>query len=1235
MEGQDELSLVSEQEEAATLGPEDSQTQEDDHLKIADNIAGPLATLRFANFRSGRMFTFVILGLLTIPFCVIPFVRYLPEDAHTNPVFLTISWYLFISWTLGRIVQALRGPPVLGYLISGYCLQHVQDHSWMGVRPLIQLLSFLIVLTRAGMEISPRDLDAVSIALGVLPIAADALTITVFAMYWNSWSFVPAAMMAFVITPLGDGLVLPALGGFKSLNLSEVPKIMFTAAPLEVVFCLFCFGLLQGFAKPEDEPVGALIWLGMIKLFGSTLLAGIIALCSAQLAANRKRTFFGRQIFAGTDTEELLIVLGSVLLVYVLGSNEPTIIWNFYNVENSLFQGDLAVVAYTFFFAILRPQSIHAVEDLLTKLWMFGALFLFTSLGVNIKASSFVEGYHFFPLLFVGLLGRLVMILVIAFVMPFDENRKVFVRGGPGGNKRLLCEALFCWVCSFPRATLQGSLCRIPGIMMLFSDDINHEILHAGVFVLAVMAPVGAVLLDKLGTILLYKIKAYEDADKVVGVRRGYWYAYSHSYITLPSAPRLVVEDNVVEADNSSKEPGNVPETDNSSNGQEQPSPAVQETASPDPNSQTNVPTATAEPATTAEPAATAEPGHPVPHADSHGVTVTSPLETLPYAEFRAGQFFTALLLVLFAIPFLIIPYERYLPEDAHTIPVFLTLAWYLFVSWTLGRIVQAIGGPPVLGYLISGFCLQNVQDVEWMAVRPSIQMLSYLIVLTKAGVEISPPDLDPTSIVLGVLPILADALTITCFAMYLNSWPFVPAAMLAFVMSPLGDGLLKPALVAFRPVTLSPLPKVMFTVAPLEVVVCLFCFGILQGFAKPAGEPLSALIGLGIFGKMLGSIVLAGVIAFCSAQLAANRKQMFFGRRVFTGTDQEELLFLLASVLLVYVLASNDPTVIWNGYSVENSFFQADLAVVAYAFFFAQLRPLNIHAVEDLLRKLWMFVSLFLFTSLGVSVRGSSFVEGYHFFSLLFVGLFARLVMILCIAFVCPLSKKRKIFVRGAPGGNKRLLREALFCWACSFPRAILQGALSRIPGIMDLFSNDVNNEILHAGVFILAVMAPLGTLLLEKVGVVLLKKIKALEDAEKVEEGVVDEAPDAVADQEEWRHRDRAAAMLKGEIGHLLTDAKTDEKYLEFARETPAPAPNMEDLVQEVLHKRRLAAGPDMVTLHGWKWLAPKDNTQTPQAHKKELRKEMPQEGESVAKYLRRMQKQSNPPTRAELPP
>ncbi len=71
-------------------------------------------------------------------------------------------------------------------------------------------------------------------------------------------------------------------------------------------------------------------------------------------------------------------------------------------------------------------------------------------------------------------------------------------------------------MCSWPRATIQGALSKIPGNLALFAPAVNSEILYAGIFTLAVCAPLGAVALDLLGGALLRKIKAMEDQIQVI-----------------------------------------------------------------------------------------------------------------------------------------------------------------------------------------------------------------------------------------------------------------------------------------------------------------------------------------------------------------------------------------------------------------------------------------------------------------------------------------------------------------------------------------------------------------------------------------------------------------------------------------------------------------------------------------------------------------------------------------------
>jgi hypothetical protein len=152
-------------------------------------LASPIDSLPFPEFRSSVAFKLVLVFLIALPFWVVPTNRLQAASKNTAPIYLTLAWYFIVSWLLGRLVAALRGPPAFGYLISGFILSFCVDDVWLAAKPYVQNLAFLIVLVRAGLEISPHDLRASTVALGTLPYVADAVAVAAYAV-WLQYSIV-------------------------------------------------------------------------------------------------------------------------------------------------------------------------------------------------------------------------------------------------------------------------------------------------------------------------------------------------------------------------------------------------------------------------------------------------------------------------------------------------------------------------------------------------------------------------------------------------------------------------------------------------------------------------------------------------------------------------------------------------------------------------------------------------------------------------------------------------------------------------------------------------------------------------------------------------------------------------------------------------------------------------------------------------------------------------------------
>ncbi len=166
-----------------------------------------------------------------------------PSYEGKLPFYLGISFIIFVAWTVGRLAAAYGLPPVFGYLIVGYCFSIIDDEQTENARDEIRLLTFLVVLIRAGLEVSIPDIDRYTLLLGTVPCIADAMGVAIMAMTIFSYDFTTAAALGFVIAPLGDGLVIPKMQEYKvQYEKLDAPRRVFNAAPLEASTALFLFG---------------------------------------------------------------------------------------------------------------------------------------------------------------------------------------------------------------------------------------------------------------------------------------------------------------------------------------------------------------------------------------------------------------------------------------------------------------------------------------------------------------------------------------------------------------------------------------------------------------------------------------------------------------------------------------------------------------------------------------------------------------------------------------------------------------------------------------------------------------------------------------------------------------------------------------------------------------------------------------------------------------------------------
>jgi hypothetical protein len=144
------------------------------------------------------------------PFVLVPLLC-AEEECHGRlPIYLSLAYTLFCAYLLGRVSNAANLPNVLGYLTAGFIFQWVESDTLASASPALQTLVFALgVLVRAGLELDFKDMNYITISLGIVPVLVDGFTVAMCAMAFMQYTFIEAGALAFIIAPLGDGLVIP------------------------------------------------------------------------------------------------------------------------------------------------------------------------------------------------------------------------------------------------------------------------------------------------------------------------------------------------------------------------------------------------------------------------------------------------------------------------------------------------------------------------------------------------------------------------------------------------------------------------------------------------------------------------------------------------------------------------------------------------------------------------------------------------------------------------------------------------------------------------------------------------------------------------------------------------------------------------------------------------------------------------------------------------------------------
>ena len=148
------------------------------------------------------------------------------------------------------------------------------------------------------------------------------------------------------------------------------------------------------------------------------------------------------------------------------------------------------------FAKISDEEVLHSLEAALRDVWTFGQIFLFSMLGSKITPDLLPQLGHLLPVMLCGLLCRLLGVAISIAITCHSRERPLSI----------VPDTLFCFLCTLPRATIQGALGGKPKKLHFFSRTVatvsNYIFTAAQLYILC-YSVTGMILLHSLGPKLL------------------------------------------------------------------------------------------------------------------------------------------------------------------------------------------------------------------------------------------------------------------------------------------------------------------------------------------------------------------------------------------------------------------------------------------------------------------------------------------------------------------------------------------------------------------------------------------------------------------------------------------------------------------------------------------------------------------------------------------------------------
>jgi len=384
-------------------------------------------------------------------------------------LFLVVA--IVISYIIGQLVERVKLPKLLGYLLVGLIFGNFTAFSDIFTTESIQIITsfaLAVILLKAGLGIERAIIKKIGfrvLLLGIIPNLIEGVIVSMFGLFVLNFSINEAFMFGFIISAVSPAVVIPSMTRLMDKGYDKtITTLNLAATSFDDVVSLTIFGVFLSVYLGTGNPT-VLLLLAPIKIILGALLGALIGYLLGRIL---KETMCLRyQIY------QFILIMGLAIVIKEFGSY-------IFIIEM------IALMTLGYYINDTNKSVGFYIKQHTTTVWKFAQIPLFFMIGFLSKIDIIGE-YLFIGLLIIsiGLMGRTIGVIIALFRSSFDAKQKGFTM-----------------VSNLPKATVQAVLGAIP---LAHGVENGDTILSISALAIIVTAPVGLLLIEILSKKLLKK----------------------------------------------------------------------------------------------------------------------------------------------------------------------------------------------------------------------------------------------------------------------------------------------------------------------------------------------------------------------------------------------------------------------------------------------------------------------------------------------------------------------------------------------------------------------------------------------------------------------------------------------------------------------------------------------------------------------------------------------------------